>query len=130
MNPKLLSFLVLSIALLSVNVNAQNNSAPQTSGSSAAASTTGTGNTTLRGCLTGGAGTYMLLDKASGVGYILKGGEDLSRQLNHELAVTGQTLVSNSQSQAASGAVPATINNFQVQSVQEIADHCQRPRPQ
>jgi hypothetical protein len=35
----------------------------------------------------------MLLDQGTGVAYILNGGGDLSKQVNHEVAVSGQPTV-------------------------------------
>lgn len=125
MSGKLIALVSVAVLLFSINLAAQNaqQNYPQPQ-------TTNQVHETLRGCLTGGAGTYMLLDQGSGVGYILNGGGDLSEQLNHEVEVSGQPLVevSHSQRNLANHAVPPTINDFQVQSVHEIADYCQPRR--
>ena len=130
MSGKLVGLAVLALLLFSINLPAQTmqqNAAQQNNTQTPTANSV---QETLRGCLTGGAGSYMLLDQASGVAYILNGGGDLSKQLNHEVAVSGQPTVetSHSQSNVASGAVPPTVNDFQVQSVHEIADYCQPRR--
>jgi hypothetical protein len=124
MNGKWFGFVVVAVFFFSFSLMAQDNNSGQTPGETPTANS---GQETLRGCLTGGAGTYMLLDQATGVAYILNSGGDLSKQVNHDVTVTGQPVVevSHSQSNVASSAVPPTVNNFRVQSVHETADYCQ-----
>lgn len=113
------------VVLLSVGAWAQNDNNQQNGSASA-----GTSNAvTVRGCLTGAAGAYVLLADQKGTPYKLRGGNDLDRMIQHEIEVTGQTLApasdrtqTSSQGQEARTQVPPAT--LQVSSVREIADTC------
>jgi hypothetical protein len=78
------------LAGLAIAASAQQSSTPpaSTSGDSAAASTT-----TVRGCLDGERGNYVLVENKTGLAYVLKGvGNKLNRQLHHEVEVKGRIL--------------------------------------
>ncbi len=105
--------------------NGQNSSAAENSSSGA----------TLRGCVTGGAGTYVLISDSDGAAYTLVGqGPELDKQINHEVEVTGTPVSAPPSSQSSShnseaGApAHASGNNFQVTTVREITDHCPPPQ--
>lgn len=113
------------VVLLSVGGWAQNDNSQQNGNASA-----GTSNAvTVRGCLTGAAGAYVLLADQKGTPYKLRGGNDLDRMIQHEIEVTGQALApvsdrteTSSQGQEARTQVPPTT--LQVSSVRDIADTC------
>lgn len=51
------------------------------------------GVTTVRGCLRGSRGNYVLIEDKTSLAYVLKGvGNKLDRQLRHEVEVKGQLL--------------------------------------
>jgi hypothetical protein len=116
--------LLLSLAAWAQQSNSQQNP-PADNNASA-------NQTTIRGCLTGAAGTYVLLDKQSGASYTLLGDDtQLGQQIQHEVEVTGQA-VSRTQnnSQSAGGATqPPVRSRFKVDSVREISDRCLPPKP-
>lgn len=98
--------------------------------------TENSGNSTLRGCLTGGAGTYVLVSDRDGASYTLVGhGSELDKQINHVVEVTGQPISAPPSSQPSShnsdAGAPAhpSGSNFQVTSVREITDHCPARNP-
>jgi len=115
--------LMLAVALMfATSIWAQTDNAQATSNPS------NSNQVTLRGCLQGGAGTYVLLDKKTGVAYILKGAEDeLAKNIHHQIEITGEPQVTAS-SAKSSGGTPPTINNFKVVSVREISNHCEPPQ--
>ncbi len=100
----------------------------------------------IRGCLSGAAGSYTLTDSASGKTYNLTGKtDDLSAHVGQEVEINGASAsasagtgigssASNPSSSAssagtsgassASGAGQAAANNFDVKSVTKIADTC------
>ena len=112
------------VVLLSVGGWAQNDNNQQNGNASA-----GTSNAvTVRGCLTGAAGAYVLLADQKGTPYKLRGGNDLDRMIQHEIEVTGLALAPASDRTETSSQgqdrtqVPSTT--LQVSSVREIADTC------
>ncbi len=93
------------------------------------------GQTTINGCVTGSAGTYMLIEEKTGRTYTLDGDDaQLAKQVGHQVSVSGAAVNPNenrsSTSSSAgnengSSANPDTrAHHVRVSSVQEIADHC------
>lgn len=77
-----------ALLLLSATVFAQQSSAP--SGTMAAPTS---GSSTVRGCLRGERGNYVLIEEKTGSIYVLKGVENkLDNYLRHEIEVTGRAL--------------------------------------
>lgn len=72
-----------------VAVAQQSSTPPATSGNSAPAANV----STIRGCLTGQRGNYVLIDEKSNLPYVLKGvGNKLNSQLNRQVEVKGKIL--------------------------------------
>jgi len=91
-------------------------------------------NTTIRGCLTGGGGTYVL-NSEDGSAYTLLGdGNALDKQINHEVEITGTKVAVPPSSQpdthntAAGAPGHPSGNNIQVSQMREISDHCAIPK--
>lgn len=82
---KAAAFLLLSAAAVAQQSSATPGSSPD--------NTTAASQTTVRGCLQGERGNYIVIeDKTSSV-YVLKGvGNKLDNQLHHEVEVTGRVL--------------------------------------
>ena len=80
------------VLLLSVMVAAaQQSSTPAESGGNSSAPSKGT--TTVRGCLQGSRGNYMVIEEQTSLVYVLKGvGNKLDAQLQHEVEVKGRVL--------------------------------------
>ena len=129
-NPLLVSLVAL---LFSLTAWAQQSTSQQNNDNNSNAST-------IQGCVTGAAGTYVLLDRNTGASYNLTGDEaDLARQIHHEVEITGQPVngAQNSSSttdnstadqSAASGKQIPRPATFKVTSVREVSDHCQSPQ--
>jgi|SRR5271166_1603207 len=69
--------------------------AQQSTPPASAAGSTGTGRnaSTIRGCLDGERGNYILIENGSGLVYVLKGvGNKLDSYLHHEVEATGRTV--------------------------------------
>src|SRR5256885_9114359 len=90
---------------------------------------------TVRGCLTGAAGAYVLLDKSSGVGYKLVAPDaELAKHIHHEIAVKGDPAAINNDSQASNspqansrdsqGGTRPPVHTLRVESLDEVADTC------
>ncbi len=117
------------------NSGTQSSSNPQSSATNEGSAGTGSGaSLTLRGCVTGGAGTYVLNSK-DGTAYTLLGdGPALDKQINHEVAIIGTRVAAPAgsqpdthQTQAGAPGHPSG-NNIQVSQMHEIADHCATPK--
>jgi len=80
------------MVLLSVMaLAAQQSSTPAESGANSSAPPKGT--TTVRGCLQGSRGNYMVIEDQTSLVYVLKGvGNKLDAQLQHEVEVKGRVL--------------------------------------
>ncbi len=89
---------------------------------------------TLRGCLTGGGGTYVLNSKEGSAYTLLGDGGALDKQINHEIEVNGTKVAAPPSSQpdthntAAGAPGHPSGNNIQVSQVREISDHCAIPK--
>lgn len=119
---------------------AQSTSGSQASPSGQSASEQGTPGTAsgakiaVRGCLTGGGGTYVL-NGADGSAYTLLGdGNALDKQINHEIEVTGTKVAVPASTQpdthntAAGAPGHPSGNNIQVSKMREISNHCAIPK--
>jgi hypothetical protein len=75
------------LAIATVAVAQQSSAPPATGNSSAPASNT----STVRGCLDGQRGNYIVVEDKTGLVYVLKGvGNKLDSQLHHEVEVKGR----------------------------------------
>lgn len=125
---------VAALVLLAVGLFAQSSSAsPASSNDSTASDDT----TTIRGCLEGERGNYIVVEK-TGMVYVLKGvGNKLDNHLYHEVEVKGQTLpgtIKTGVRPEKAGSNPSdTLHGvdgtpFQVKNpqtdVQTVAKHC------
>jgi hypothetical protein len=78
---------VATLLLISVSAIAQDSSQQPGGGSTAS------GTTTVRGCLRGSRGNYVLIENKSNLAYVLKGvGNKLNSRLRHEIEVKGRVL--------------------------------------
>lgn len=78
---------VATLLLISASAIAQDSSQQPASGAG------GSGTTTVRGCLRGSRGSYVLIQDNGDLAYVLKGvGNKLDRYLRHEVEVTGRVL--------------------------------------
>ncbi len=91
---------------------------------------------TVRGCLTGSAGAYVLLADQQGKPYMLQGqGASLDKMIHQEVEITGQLVneTGNEQRQTASGAENSGTQppgaTLHVSSVREISDTCSAKGP-
>ena len=82
---------ILALLLMGAAAVAQeSSSAPAASGNTSAPTSNVS---TVRGCLEGQRGNYIVVEDGSGAVYVLKGvGNKLDRQLHHEVEVKGKTL--------------------------------------
>lgn len=88
----------------------------QTSGAAGSSGRNGSGNTTLRGCLSSSGGGYMLTD-ASGTQYQLSGDTSkLSQHVNNEVEVKGSTSGSSGYGSGSTGASASTGSSAGSQS--------------
>jgi len=114
------------LALFSVGAWAQSDNQQN------ASSSTGSSNAvTVRGCLTGSAGTYVLVADQQGKPYMLRGSNtDLDKMILHEVEISGQLVnqTGTDRSQTASGEASNRTQppgaTLQVSSVREISDTC------
>jgi hypothetical protein len=117
----------------------QNSSAAQSSdaGSHTADSA---GQTTINGCVSGSAGTYMLTEEKTGRTYTLEGDDaQLAKQVGHEVSVSGAAVnpnenrsstSSSATNENGSSASPDTrAHHVRVSSVKEVADYCATNNP-
>ena len=83
------SFIAMAgFLLISLGALAQTPSAPPATGN---ASATASNISTVRGCLDGQRGNYIVVEDKTGLVYVLKGvGNKLDSQLRHEVEVKGQ----------------------------------------
>ncbi len=83
------SFIAMAgFLLISLGALAQQPSAPPATGN---ASATASNISTVRGCLDGQRGNYIVVEDKTGLVYVLKGvGNKLDSQLRHEVEVKGQ----------------------------------------
>jgi hypothetical protein len=80
---------VAALLLLSTGALAQDSSQQPAGGSGALPP----GITTIRGCLRGSRGNYVLIEDKSNLAYVLKGvGNKLNAQLRHQIEVKGKVL--------------------------------------
>ncbi len=85
---------------------------------------------TVRGCITGSAGTYVLIADQQGKPYMLRGTNgDLDKMIRHEVEVTGQLVnqTGTDRSQTSDNGGNRTQPpgaTLQVSSVREISDTC------
>ena len=102
---------------------------PQTGSSQTGAS--GSGQTTVQGCLQGSDGNYTLTDK-SGTTYQLQGDTSkLSAHVGHEVQITGSTTSASSATSPTTG-TPAGATpqpTLTVQNMKHIAKTCKSASP-
>ena len=80
---RLASLITVIVIMVAVSATAQNSQSGQPAH----------GPTTVRGCLQGSRGNYVLIEDQSSLVYVLKGvGNKLDRQLRHEVEVKGTVL--------------------------------------
>ncbi|HZQ26027.1 MAG TPA: hypothetical protein VFA89_24755 [Terriglobales bacterium] len=135
-NAKLM-YSLLAIGLLGTTAWAQTPQQPSVNPQSTSSNVAG--NQTIRGCLRGSSGTYILMDQQSGTSYTLVGeGTTLAKEVDHQVEVTGQPMSEQSaneattqagQSSQAGAAGQPSGKNFQVSSVSEISGHCSAAHP-
>lgn len=78
-----------ALLLISASALAQDSSQQPAAGATASAP----GTATVRGCLRGSRGNYVLIENKSNLAYVLKGvGNKLNAQLRHEIEVRGRVL--------------------------------------
>jgi hypothetical protein len=117
----------ISMMLLSLAASAQSNSDQQNT-----TSPTGSSDSmTVRGCLTGSAGTYVLVADDKGKPYMLQGNKsDLDQMIRHEVEITGKLMHQTGSDQ---GQATSTGDNnraqppgatLQVSSVREVSNTC------
>ena len=107
-----IAFALFSIAAWAQADNSQQNTSP---GSATPV--------TVRGCLTGAAGAYVLIADEKGVPYLLRGSNsDLEKMIQHEIEVTG--LVRKTANSETSSGQQLPGSTLQVTSVREVADTC------
>ena len=126
------------IAVIGLVLAAAGIASAQQSGSSGAPENAARGVTTVRGCLDGSRGNYMVIEENTSLIYVLKGvGNKLDSQLHHQVEVKGKVLpgtVKTGVRPEKSGSNPAdTVHGvdglpLQVADVQNdiktIAKHC------
>lgn len=87
MKRKKLLIAVPGILLVTLTAFAQSSSNPPSSTADTNASAT----TTVRGCLDGQRGNYIVVEDKTGLVYVLKGvGNKLNKQVHHQVEVTGR----------------------------------------
>ena len=83
--------IVMAVLLAALSAVAQESPSQQAPAANAGAPAVGT--TTVRGCLRGDRGNYVLFEDKTNLVYVLKGvGNKLDRQRRHEVEVTGRVL--------------------------------------
>ncbi len=116
----------ISVLLLSMAAWAQSDSTQQNTGASATSNPI-----TVRGCVTGSAGTYVLVADQQGKPYMLQGGNtNLDKMIRHEVEVTGQLVNETGTDRSQTSSSDETSRTqprgatLQVSSVREISDTC------
>ena len=102
---------------------------PQTGSSQTGAS--GSGQTTVQGCLQGSDGNYTLTDK-SGTTYQLQGDTSkLSAHVGHEVQITGSTTSASSATSPTTGTPAGATQQptLTVQKMKHIAETCKSASP-
>src|SRR5262245_7185054 len=144
----------LSLAQYPSSTGSAPASSPSQSQSQPTADNPSQSSSTLRGCLSGSSGSYVLTESQTGTVYALTGMTDnLSSRVGHEVEVTGQVLGnsgnatspsgnasnpsssssspststssgSTSSSTTSSSSGTGTTATMQISSVNDVADHC------
>jgi hypothetical protein len=115
-------FLLLSVLLLGLTwAVAQDTTASPSANSGQMSPTSGGGQTTVQGCLSGSNGSYTLSDK-NGTTYQLTGDTaKLSEHVGHEVKVSGTSSSSSDSGNAsATGANAGAQQTLQVSSVKHV----------
>jgi hypothetical protein len=118
-----------SIALVCASLAFAQGTSTQTSDQSSSVST-GTGSSTIQGCLSGSDGDYMLTEDGTGTMYKLTGKDSkLKDHVGHEVAVTGQMSTgggsaASQQDQGTGASSTGGGSVVQVSEVKMISKHC------
>ena len=119
-------FVAISFLSFSMALWAQSNSGQQNIGADAT-----TNPITIRGCVTGSAGTYVLVADQHGKPYMLEGSNsNLDKMIRHEVEVTGQLVNQTGADRSQTSSSGQTNRTqppgatLQVSSVREISDTC------